>query len=75
MFSGDGICHTLAFPTLLLSLTASLGAAGRSLTKLPRMESQQAGILKEVVFSSDLGVSGTQHSLSPAIPKPQDHFS
>lgn len=35
-FSSDGICHTLAFPTLLL-LTTSPGTAGSPLTKLTRM--------------------------------------
>lgn len=39
------------------------------------MVGQQAGILKEVVFSSELGASGTQYPLSPAIPKPQGHLS
>lgn len=56
--SSRDICHILAFRTLLA--TAPLGAAGSSWTELPRMVGQQAGILKELVFSSDLGASGTQ---------------
>lgn len=49
----DGVFHTGASLALPLLRTASVGAAGCTVTRLPMMANQQAGTLRTVVFGSD----------------------